>query len=108
MQTATAQTLGLELMLAELESHQLVTILVPQKRHTNEGGMIRVNMDRNCDWYRAFCAKHPSKRGVRRGKFDTIIRRQHVIRALTKLAEGKPTKSPYAPDLLKIAERFKP
>lgn len=94
-------------MLAELESHQLITVLVPQKQRTNEGGMIRANMDINCKWYRDFCAQHPSKRGVRRGKFDTIIRRANVVRALERMAAGEPSYSIYEDDLRKIAERMK-
>lgn len=104
--SAVAQVTGLELMLNELQSHQLVTVLVPQKIRTNEGGMIRVNQDINCEWYRKFCANHPSQRGVRRGKFDTAIRRQHTIRALERMIEGKGSHSPYAEELRRISKQF--
>lgn len=83
-------------MLDELQSHQLVTILVPCKRPANEGGMIRVNADVNCAWYRRFCAANSSQRGTRRGKQDTAIRRQHIVRALERMIAGKVSHSPWA------------
>jgi len=98
---------ALEWMLNELQSHQLVTILVPCKRPANEGGMIRVNADVNCAWYRRFCARHTSQRGTRRGKQDTAIRRQHIIRALERMIAGKESRSPWAYELRKIAAGMK-
>lgn len=95
------------MMLNELQAHQLVTILAPSKhRDRKDWDMIRVNMDINCEWYRKFCARHPSQRGVRRGKFDTAIRRQHVINALERMIAGKKSHSPYAEELLKLSEKF--
>lgn len=98
---------ALEWMLNELQSHQLVTILVPQKRHTNEGGCIRVNADVNCTWYRRFCAANSSQRGTRRGKQDTAIRRQHIIRALERMIAGEVSRSPWTGALRKIAAGIK-
>jgi len=95
----------LELMLAELQSSQLEVILVPQKRYTNECGMIRVAVSKNCSWYRKFCAANTSKRGVRRGRQDTIIRRQHTIRALERMIAGQPSRY-YRDQLEAIARRM--
>ncbi len=79
----------LEIMLAELESSELVTILAPSKRAVNPMDSIRVNVSENCRWYKKFCALHISKRGTRRGKPDTICRRHNVIVALQRLLSGK-------------------
>lgn len=75
-------------MLMELESNQLTVILVPQKRPTNEGGMIRVAASKNCDWYRRFCAAYPSSRKRKNAKFDTRIKRFRTIDALQKMLAG--------------------
>lgn len=98
----------LEYMLAELEGNQLVTILAPSKRSDRKDwDMIRVNMSINCDWYRRLCARHPSKRGIRRGKFDTVIRRKRTEETLRRLIAGKHTNSIYADELRRIASKLK-
>lgn len=100
--------LGLEQLLNELQSHQLQTILAPSKRSDRrEWDMIRVNMDENPRWYRNFCARHPSTRGVRRGKFDTVIRRIRTEQTLKRLIAGKHTNSIYADELLRLAAKVK-
>jgi hypothetical protein len=99
---------SLTIMLAELESHQLCVCLAPlnpKMRGYNDGGCKRVLMDRNPLWYRNFCAEHASSRGVRRGKFDTKIRRRNTIRVLARMEAGKKTISKYAGELLAIAQR---
>lgn len=78
-------------MLNELESSQLVVILVPQKRRTNEGGMIRVAISRNAGWYRKFCKANPSARKRRGTAFDTAIKRFRTIDALNKMIAGLPS-----------------
>lgn len=96
----------LQQMLAELESHRLTVMLVPlnpRLRNYNEGGMKRVVSDKSPRWYAKFCAQHPSSRGVRRGKFDTRIRRRDVLRILTKLTQGRRTWSKYADELRRLA-----
>ena len=103
--TTPAPPSGLEMMLNELESHQLMTVLAPSKRRENDWDQIRVNMDVNPKWYQKFCASYQSKRKIRRGKFDTIIRRANVLRSLNQLLAGKPA-GKYGPDLLNIAEEF--
>lgn len=92
-------------MLAQLESHQLQVVLVPlnpQRRGYNEGGCKRVLADQNPKWYRQFCARHPSSRGVRRGKFDTCIKRLNTLRALQQIIAGKPA-GKYEAELRRIA-----
>lgn len=64
--------------------------------------MIRVNMDVNPRWYMEFCAQHVSKRGIRRGKPDTIIRRREVINALNRMINRGDKKSKYAQRILEI------
>lgn len=79
----------LEIMQAELEAHPLVTILVPSKRHDRrEWDHIRCNVSVPPKWYRKLCGLHASKRGVRRQKFDTIIRRANVLRCLERMLAG--------------------
>lgn len=94
-----------EVMLAQLESHQLQVILVPlnpRLRGYNDGGCKRVLADQNPKWYRQFCARHPSSRGVRRGKLDTRIKRYNTLRALQQIIAGKPA-GKYEAELRRIA-----
>ena len=94
-------------MLCDLESNPLVVVLAPSRRHDrNEMDQIRVVVSRNPSWYRSLCGANISKRGTRHGKFDTAIRRQNILRILTRLSEGKPTRSKYAPELIKIANKL--
>ena len=95
-----------ELLLAELESMQLQVVLVPARRRNSETDCIRVAVEKNPDWYRRFCARHPSSRGTRRGKFDTRIRRANVAAVLKRISAGLPSKSKYATELGAIAERL--
>ncbi len=77
------------LMQAELESSQLVTVLAPSKRHDRrDWDQIRCNVSVPPKWYRRLCNLHVSKRGVRRGKFDTKIRRRETIIALQRMIAG--------------------
>lgn len=92
-------------MLAELESSQLVVVLVPSRRAVNEGGCIRVAMDRNCEWYRRFCAAHGSSRVRHRALHDTCIKRRDTRRLLERLIAGRPSRSKYAEELRAIARR---
>ncbi len=94
-------------MLNELESHRLLVVLAPlnpKLRNYNDGGCKRVKADQNVTWYRRLCSRFPSSRGVRRGKFDTKIRRQNIERTLRRLIAGKPT-GKYGAELLSIASR---
>lgn len=96
---------ALQQMLDELESHQLTVVLAPlnpNRRGYNEGGCRRVCADLSPKWYRSFCGQHPSSRGVRRGKFDTRIKRFNTLRAIRQLLVGKPA-GKYGAELLGIA-----
>lgn len=93
------------LMLAELESSRLEVVLVPQRWHTNEGGMVRCAISRNATWYRDFCAAHSSARVRKNAAHDTRIKRAGTVRVLGALAAGALPASGYAPVLLAIARR---
>ena len=97
-----------EIMLNELDSAKLEVQLVPVSRHarcyTGEHSCKRVAVSIPVRWYRLLCRRHPSSRGVRRGRFDTKIKRINILRLLARLAAGKPTWSKYAPELRAMAE----
>lgn len=93
-------------MLGELEGNCLEVVLVPCKRRVNEGGCVRVAASRNADWYRSFCAKHPSGRKRKNAAFDTRIKRRDIVRILTRLAGGLPSRSKYVSELQAISHRF--
>lgn len=97
----------LEYLLNELESNQLQVCLAPSKRRINEHDCIRVALSKNCRWYRSFCSAHISKRGTRRGKPDTLIRRAHTLAALTRLLSGKPKGTVYEERILDVARGIK-
>ena len=92
-------------MLGELESSPLVVILAPAPSPRHVGHMVRRASSVPPPWYRALCASYPSSRGVRRGKFDTRIRRREILAALSRMADGRPSRSLYAPDLARVALR---
>lgn len=99
---------SLQLMLDQLESHSLQVMLVPlnpRLRNYNDGGCKRVVCDKPPVWYRQFCWQHPSSRGIRRGKFDTRIKRANVLALLRRLCAARNSTSKYAPELLRIARR---
>jgi len=94
-------------MQAELESSPLVVVLAPSKRwDRREWDCIRVCLSVPPTWYRKLCNRHASSRGVRRGKFDTRIRRANVLSALQGLIEGR-YKGKYAQEILGIARTIK-
>lgn len=92
-------------MHAELEASPLVVVLAPSRRAENPWDMIRVPLSVPPPWYRSLCAAYASSRGVRRGKFDTRIKRRNILRALGRMSAGEPSASLYAGDLLRIAAR---
>lgn len=79
---------ALEEMLNELESSCLEVILVPEKRRTCEGGMIRVASSKNALWYRQFCGAYGSTRKRRNLAFDTCIKRRETLNALRRMIAG--------------------
>lgn len=96
----------LEQMYGELCCHQLITVLAPSKRGLNDWDCIRVNVDVPPRWYRIMCNENASKRGVRHGRFDTIVKRQHTLRALERMIAGN-LKGRYAERILEISKTFK-
>jgi hypothetical protein len=97
---------GLVEMQAQFEASCLEVVLVPSRRAVNEGGCIRVAANRNCDWYRRFCARHTSSRLRFRALVDTKIKRRNVAHLLAQLLAGRPTRSKYAAELQAIAAEF--
>jgi hypothetical protein len=110
----------LEEMRNELEASSLEVVLVPQKRRSNEGGMIRVAVNKNAKWYRDLCAANLSSRKRKNTAPDTLIKRAHVLRTLTQLlatdlelvgceriatvdADGFTVKTRYAQRILDVA-----
>ena len=95
-------------MQAELESHMLVVMLVPSKRHDRrEWDMIRCVVDQPPKWYRELCNRHVSKRRIRRGRFDTKIKRANVLQVLDTLIETGTSISAYAAEILEAARNLK-
>ncbi len=95
-------------MLDELESHQLLIVLVPLNpalRNWNEFGRKRAVADRNAKWYRKFCAANLSTRKRRNPRPDTCIKRFRTIAALKAMIEGRHSVY-YRDQLLAIAEKF--
>jgi len=104
----TRITQALEVMQAELESHMLVVILAPSKRDDRrEWDMIRCVADQPPKWYRAMCNRHVSSREIRRGKFDTRIKRANVLKLLETLVSKGRSNSKYADEILRIAAKLK-
>lgn len=101
----TAPTNTLTEMLAELEAHKLEVALAPSKRAENPWDMVRVVVNKPPAWYRRLCARHESSRRVRRGKFDTRVKRANILALLSRLADGKPSVSKYAAELLAEAKK---
>lgn len=98
---------ALQTMLAELESSPLITILAPSKRSDRrEWDQIRVNLSVPPKWFRALCNRHPSSRGVRRGRFDTRIRRANVLQLLNTLITRGHSRSKYAAEIIAHAHKM--
>lgn len=97
-------TLAYTLLLSDLESHKLEVVLVPQRIRTNEGGCIRVAVNRPPKWFSELCNRHASSRGYRRG-FDSRVRRANVLSLLRQLAAGRTVRSKYLPELAIIARK---
>ena len=99
---------ALRAMLAELTSHKLEVVLAPSKREeiAERGGMIRVLLDRNADWYRRMCADHPSTRKRDKRAPDTRIKRKDTILALEDMLRTGRAVAPYEHMILKYIPGF--
>lgn len=102
------QRIALRGMLAELTSHRLEVILAPSKLpdRAERGDMIRVTLDRNADWYRRMCDDHPSTRKRKNRAPDTMIKRQHTIRALEDMIRTGYADAPYEHLILRYVDGF--
>ena len=104
-----------ERMLSELEGSRLEVCLIPSRDPdcAMRGGMIRAVQESNPEWYQDFCAQFTAKRRAHcrrcfrrcrcdkeerqrlrwrtrpRMLHDTLIKRQHTIRALKELVKGR-------------------
>lgn len=100
IEIAPDEAAALTEMRDELESHSLEVILVPQRRFTNEGGMIRVAVDKNAPWYSRFCSRYSSSRRRNNLAHDTRIKRRDTLRVLDGLITKGRAVSQYAEDFL--------
>ena len=76
------------IMQAELQAERLTVVKSPSQ--TIGGNAIRAVVSVNPAWYRGFCSQYTSGREKPRRKkhHDTLIKRQHTIDALGRLAAG--------------------
>lgn len=77
-------------MLDELRAgrHEVVLVAVPEERHS--GHKMRVLASSNASWYSDFCSRFLNCRGIGRKRMKrprTYIKKEHVDRALEKMAE---------------------
>ncbi len=96
-------------MLAELTSHKLEVILAPSKKSeiAERGGMTRVLLDRNAEWYRRMCLDHPSSRKRAKRAPDTRIKRQDTIQALEDMIRTGYAVAPYEHMIMRYVDGFK-
>lgn len=81
-----------EQMREELASRRLDVVLVPSPvEHWPTGRQRRAVCGRNPTWYRQLCSQYHSRRSRprRRRKPDTLIKRQHTLRALAEIEDGR-------------------
>lgn len=85
-----------KILLNELDSYYLNVCLIPGPTTDQNNRMIRVAFENNALWYRNLCNKYrASPRKTPRSKPDTLIKRQHVRRILSLVANGIKTNSVY-------------
>jgi hypothetical protein len=76
-------------MADDLERNRLEVKLAPAERANHRHHRVRVAVSTNPEWYQRICAQHAVQRArVRRIRHDTAIRREHVLRALRKIASA--------------------
>lgn len=91
-------------MLEELETNRLEVCLIPPYWDPDLNWR-RAVISQNAQWYQEFCSEYPSKRQVRKGKFDTIIRRNATINGLNRVIAGD-RKTVYAKRLIDFMEEY--
>lgn len=79
--------LDAKMMLDELLSSELSVILIPAPEPKHSGHQIRAVESQNCQWYREFCSLYASQL-KRKTRFNTKIKRELTINALTKIIGG--------------------
>lgn len=95
-------------MLTELWECQLNVCLIPStdEQTKEDGGMIRVAISKNPEWYSELCSSHIRK-SKKKKKFRTIIKRRNILEILEHMINSGFTKSKYGQYLLSIAENKK-
>lgn len=96
-----------EQMRHELASRRLEVVLVPSPvEHWPTDRQRRVVCERNPAWYREFCRQYPANRSRprQRRKHDTLIKRQHTLRALAEIENGR-LESEYAKRVYPFVEK---
>lgn len=88
-----------EYLLQTLESHNLEVSLIPAPDPRHRTHKVRAVSERNPEWYRRLCKRHPANRSKPRERApkytDSLIRRSQVIKALKKIAKNKEDESVY-------------
>lgn len=93
-------------MLGDLMYQRLRVTLAPsQSDDVQRGRMIRVVEQQNPRWYRELCREYTARRSKprRRRKHDMLLKRQHVMRALEEIADGR-CQTEYAQRVLPFVE----
>ena len=87
-------------LLQELRHSRLVVI----KFRTAEGGYNRASISQNPPWYQSLCSRE--MRGRRRyPRPRTIIKRVDTIKALEKIARGRPVDGVYMERLIAVVDQ---
>jgi len=66
-------------------------------------------MENNPPWYENLYKQFPSrprKRGKEKGRVESLVKRQDIIKILRRLAAGDETESVYADSLMRLAARM--
>lgn len=95
-------------MYTQLKRNRLEVRLDPAENATHHGHKVRTVQNENPWWYKELCLRHTVSRKNKRkrnGKkhHDTKIRRQHILSALRKLADGSECRSLYSEELVELA-----
>lgn len=104
MKNPTLKDAALELLI-ELEGSRLDVVLIPSHDPdcAMRGGKIRAAHESNCEWYQKFCKSFSSTRRRKNRLFDTMIKRQHTIKALERIMKGE-ARGVYTSRLMPLVE----
>ncbi len=101
----------LDEMLYELYENRLEVCLIPSEDQAcaDDGGMIRVPISQNVEWYQELCKLHPRTyvRHTQIRKIRTKLKRRNIIMVLEGMIKNKKSRSEHAPFLLGVAQSRK-